>query len=450
MRRSSRAAVVLTLSLLGGVAVAQTSIVGPVLLPTGGNANGFVEISWPSFQSGANYIGASKFTRTITAGVLQTTALYPTDTAVPSFSYTVRYTLGGVQSGPYSWAVPTSGSPVTIQSIQSAGPPVSPGVTFPYNSLTGAPWVTNATWKADVQASGSAGTVRIYDQTAVTGATKFDVRAGAGQSTTNMQRWVNNAGVQSGGIGSDGSYSAFNTSTSDRKSSVYASGIALASDTGVGWKSAASLDSGSLDLGLCRSAAKFIEINNGTCGQVYGSKLFVAKQDVQDATPSTGVTFVRLLGGAGQSGNNILEIFPAADGDSIIDVGADGSLRLGDDSDNTAKVVLYGDAMNPTVGLSSDTLIKFRSTTNWDTGSVDTGLARNVAGVVEFNNGTAGAAGYGQAVSFILNPLAVSRPTCNSGNRGKLWQTYGGAGVTDTVAVCAKDSGDSYSWRTIF
>lgn len=337
MRRSSRAAVALTLSLLGGVAVAQTSIVGPVLLPTGGNANGFVEISWPAFQSGANYIGASKFTRTITAGVLQTTALYPTDTAVPSFSYTVRYTLGGVQSGPYSWAVPTSGSPVTIQSIQSAGPPVSPGVTFPYNSLTGAPWVTNATWKADVQASGSAGTVRIYDQTAVTGITRLDVRLGAGQSTNAPVRLLDNTNTLLATWAQDGSFSGVRSSTGNR--------------TAILW------------------------------------------------------------GGDGTSAP----------------VGS------------------------PTVGLVSDGLIRWCSTTTtWDSCTKDVGLARSASGIVEFNDGTLGGNGYGQAVSFILNPLAVSRPTCNSGNRGKLWQTYGGAGVTDTVAVCAKDSGDSYAWRTIF
>lgn len=313
--------------------MAQTSIVGPVLLPTGGNASGFVEISWPAFQSGANYIGASKFTRTITAGVLQTTALYPTDTAVPSFSYTVRYTLGGVQSGPYSWAVPTSGSPVTIQSIQSAGPPVSPGVTFPYNSLTGAPWVTNASIKADLQASGSTWLMRAWDQTAVTGNTSFNLRGGAGQSTNLLSVTDNSA----------------NTMAVVDKFGAYA----VYSDT--------------------------------------GSKK-AALASFEDSTNHLGAMI-----------------------------------------------------------LSSDSVAKWKSVTNLDSGgSYDTGLARNAAGVVEINNGTLGGNGYGQAVSFILNPLAVSRPTCNSGNRGKLWQTYGGAGVTDTVAVCAKDSGDSYAWRTIF
>ena len=44
----------------------------------------------------------------------------------------------------------------------------------------------------------------------------------------------------------------------------------------------------------------------------------------------------------------------------------------------------------------------------------------------------------------------VSRPTCVAAYRGGFWTTNGGAGVADTVAVCAKDAGDAYAWRTIY
>ncbi|MCR4328713.1 MAG: hypothetical protein NUV53_04360 [Patescibacteria group bacterium] len=43
-----------------------------------------------------------------------------------------------------------------------------------------------------------------------------------------------------------------------------------------------------------------------------------------------------------------------------------------------------------------------------------------------------------------------SRPTCDSSQRGTFWVTQSGAGVKDAVAVCAKDSGDTYAWRTIY
>jgi len=45
---------------------------------------------------------------------------------------------------------------------------------------------------------------------------------------------------------------------------------------------------------------------------------------------------------------------------------------------------------------------------------------------------------------------ATAKPTCNSSNRGTFWVVNGGAGVKDTVEVCAKDAGDAYAWRTIY
>jgi hypothetical protein len=50
------------------------------------------------------------------------------------------------------------------------------------------------TFKIDIAASGSSGTLRAYDQTPTTGVTQLIVRAGAGQSTTNLQTWQNAAG----------------------------------------------------------------------------------------------------------------------------------------------------------------------------------------------------------------------------------------------------------------
>lgn len=45
---------------------------------------------------------------------------------------------------------------------------------------------------------------------------------------------------------------------------------------------------------------------------------------------------------------------------------------------------------------------------------------------------------------------ATSKPTCSSTVRGTFWFVQSGAGVKDTVEVCAKDSGDAYAWRTIY
>lgn len=43
-----------------------------------------------------------------------------------------------------------------------------------------------------------------------------------------------------------------------------------------------------------------------------------------------------------------------------------------------------------------------------------------------------------------------TQPTCAVATRGTFWVTQSGAGVKDSVEVCAKDSGDLYSWRTIY
>jgi hypothetical protein len=43
-----------------------------------------------------------------------------------------------------------------------------------------------------------------------------------------------------------------------------------------------------------------------------------------------------------------------------------------------------------------------------------------------------------------------AKPTCDVDRRGAYWHEFGGAGVKDTVEVCAKDAGDAYAWRTIY
>jgi hypothetical protein len=42
-----------------------------------------------------------------------------------------------------------------------------------------------------------------------------------------------------------------------------------------------------------------------------------------------------------------------------------------------------------------------------------------------------------------------TKPTCDASRRGFFFFDEGGAGVADTVEVCAKDSGDAYAWRAL-
>lgn len=49
-----------------------------------------------------------------------------------------------------------------------------------------------------------------------------------------------------------------------------------------------------------------------------------------------------------------------------------------------------------------------------------------------------------------VQAVAGTEPTCDESARGLIWTVAGGAGVADTVRVCAKDAADAFAWRTIY
>ncbi len=68
-------------------------------------------------------------------------------------------------------------------------------ITSGGNLLVGG--ATDGNYKLDVASSGASGTLRVYDQTAVTGSTSLVVRAGAGQSTSALVNVTANDGTTS-------------------------------------------------------------------------------------------------------------------------------------------------------------------------------------------------------------------------------------------------------------
>jgi hypothetical protein len=123
---------------------------------------------------------------------------------------------------------------------------------------------TDSNFKLDVATSGSAGTARFYDQTATTGVTKVVVRAGAGQSTSNLQEWQSSAGAVSAQVNSTGGF----LGSEFEVSSVWNAGSSLQRmrDTyRINWSST-SLYSGTADIGLTRNTAGVLEVNSGTAG----------------------------------------------------------------------------------------------------------------------------------------------------------------------------------------
>lgn len=124
---------------------------------------------------------------------------------------------------------------------------------------------TDGNYKLDVANSGSSGTLRVYDQTAVTGTTKAVVRAGAGQSG-NLQEWQNSAGSALAYVTSSGQVAGSDFYNINGLYFQNANVIDVAQNFQIRFSSTSTYG-GSKDLGLARNAAGVLEINSGTAGQ---------------------------------------------------------------------------------------------------------------------------------------------------------------------------------------
>lgn len=135
--------------------------------------------------------------------------------------------------------------------LQAAGGNISVGGTISTN------------YKVDVQSSGTSGTLRVFDQTPTTGVTYSLFQSGAGQGAQFLSDWQTNAGVRVAAIDTLG-VSTFLSGT--RKMEMAQNFFLQSSDSGLNWKSATDVTTGSVDTGLLRNAAGVLEIDNGTAG----------------------------------------------------------------------------------------------------------------------------------------------------------------------------------------
>ena len=46
--------------------------------------------------------------------------------------------------------------------------------------------------------------------------------------------------------------------------------------------------------------------------------------------------------------------------------------------------------------------------------------------------------------------LGEAQPTCSANVQGRLWFVAGMTGIKDSLTVCAKDSTNTYAWRTLY
>jgi hypothetical protein len=191
---------------------------------------------------------------------------------------------------------------------------------------------TDGNFRLDIAASGSSGTLRVYDQTPTTGTTQVIVRAGAGQSATNLQTWQNSSGTAVAGIESTGGFVSESTFFGVRVTSVYRvamqpTGFNLANDRAMAFSSTSDVN-GSKDFSLSRAGINIGQFGDG------GSN-------------SNGLLYLKGVRPVGSTVANL----PAAAG-------------------NTGMMATVTDANATTIGTTvagggSDTVLVWSNGTNW-------------------------------------------------------------------------------------
>ncbi len=249
---------------------------------------------------------------------------------------------------------------------------------------------TDGNFRLDIQSSGSSGTSRCYDQTAVVGSTLCVVRAGAGQSGDVFQI-QNNAGTTQGSVGSDFFFNIKGLINNNFGSLATAAGVGigytapqtidLSSGAAINWGNSGI--SSTKDTGLARNAAGILEVNNGTAGTY--RDLYTRAQTLFGA--GTGVKTLQVRGNSSNDAN-ILELQNNA-GTAQALFRSDGVLSSTGVIESGAS--LYG----LQTYFDSTSVMRFGSgvglawsSTSGFSGTKDTGLVRSAAGVIAMNNGS--------------------------------------------------------------
>lgn len=122
---------------------------------------------------------------------------------------------------------------------------------------------TDSNFKLDVATSGSSGTARFYNQGAgVTDATKVVVRAGAGQSTTNLQEWQNSSGSVLAFVSGSAAFRVPNIGDGGEAVNLSNSGLSVRSSARINFTST-SFYYDTPDLSISRSSAGVLRVGDG-------------------------------------------------------------------------------------------------------------------------------------------------------------------------------------------
>jgi len=244
------------------------------------------------------------------------------------------------------------------------------------------------------------GNALIYDSTATTGATTVTIKAGAGQSTTDLLALKNSSGSLIGRILSSGAMQLnggffVGGGNGGAQLGYYNNTLTLGSAWPVTWSSTAAAN-GTSDLALSRASAGVLEVNSGTA---------LALRDLNLRTISGGWR------AEAEGGCN-----------TYTDLAVDGALNT--------KVT---SASYNFVAADVGSWIDVTAGSGWTTGRyVIVSVASNAA-------------------TLSSSPAAVSTTggTYITG-RGKIVHVAGGTDVADTLRFCGKGADNAMAWRALY
>jgi hypothetical protein len=105
------------------------------------------------------------------------------------------------------------------------------------------------------------GTFTVRNETPTTGTTQLIVRAGAGQSTTNLMTWQNNVGTAVAGISGEGSFFTGNNANATGDSLIDANGLRFGSTVLARWSN--NLPVNAADVSLSRGGVNVFQVGDG-------------------------------------------------------------------------------------------------------------------------------------------------------------------------------------------
>jgi hypothetical protein len=321
---------------------------------------------------------------------------------------------------------------------------------FSYNSGTTIAGVMLSTgvWGFGKGNTSPTGTLHVYDATASTGATTLTVKAGARQSTTNLQEWQNSSGTVLTGVSSAGNLFAGTSgyATLPIGGFVAAAALMAVRDSGIivtrgaggfFWENGANNPAtGTLDTSLSRISAGIVGVGTGAAGSVAGTLQAATLQVLGNGSASnpmllgSGTWFTgglatttkpyMLIEPSGTTSNNWNTAgtgigVNAASGyaGNMMDLQIAGVRVMAVTNSGTVLAATHLNnpgtaALGSSIFVGNATPIAFSSTSAWN-GSPDTSLSRVSAGVVGVGTGAAGSvAGEIRAATGTLTNAAIA------------------------------------------